>query len=114
MPVQATSSSDTLEVMSNASQPSSKLDEGAERTSGAVLTSPHMATTPSPYKGAGTRDEPYIVDWLAGELENPRNWSKKRKWCVGGVAPRCATATLTINSLQAHHHLHKSLSPRVE
>lgn len=34
------------------------------------------------YKGAGTEDDPYVVDWLEGERENPYNWSRSRKWVL--------------------------------
>jgi hypothetical protein len=32
------------------------------------------------FRGQGTPESPYIVDWEEGDPENPYNWSKARKW----------------------------------
>ncbi|KAI5124039.1 hypothetical protein M0805_003868 [Coniferiporia weirii] len=32
------------------------------------------------YRGDGTRESPYIVDWEPNDPGNPYNWSKSRKW----------------------------------
>lgn len=47
----------------------------------------------SPYPGAGTQDDPFIVDWLPDEAGNPYNWSIVFKWVFVAVA---AIATLCI------------------
>ncbi|KAM5539116.1 hypothetical protein V8D89_007339 [Ganoderma adspersum] len=37
---------------------------------------------PSKYPGAGTVQNPYLVDWDVLDQENPFNWSKPRKWAI--------------------------------
>lgn len=32
--------------------------------------------------GDGSFENPFIVDWELGELENPYNWTKRRKWII--------------------------------
>lgn len=32
------------------------------------------------YKGSGTDSDPYVVDWLRGDMEDPQNWPKTYKW----------------------------------
>ena len=32
------------------------------------------------YPGEGTAESPFIVDWVPEDPENPRNWTKARKW----------------------------------
>lgn len=34
------------------------------------------------YPGAGTPEDPFIVDWALGDAENPFNWSIARKWLI--------------------------------
>lgn len=34
------------------------------------------------YPGAGTVEDPFIVDWALGDAENPFNWSIARKWLI--------------------------------
>ncbi|PIL23769.1 MFS general substrate transporter [Ganoderma sinense ZZ0214-1] len=36
----------------------------------------------SKYPGAGTAQNPYLVDWDVLDQENPFNWSKSRKWAI--------------------------------
>lgn len=33
----------------------------------------------NPYAGSGTSTDPYIVTWLDNDVENPHNWSKRRR-----------------------------------
>lgn len=47
----------------------------------------------SPYKGAGTQQDPYIIEWLPGESADPYQWSKFRRWMITLVA---AIATLCV------------------
>lgn len=32
------------------------------------------------YRGLGTKDNPYVVEWDIGDIEEPYNWPKSRKW----------------------------------
>ena len=32
------------------------------------------------YRGNGTNEDPYIVDWLENDVENPLTWPKPYKW----------------------------------
>lgn len=34
------------------------------------------------YSGSGTYDDPYVVDWDVGDVENPYNWPKRQKWAI--------------------------------
>lgn len=36
----------------------------------------------SKYPGAGTAQDPYLVDWDVLDQESPFNWSKPRKWAI--------------------------------
>ncbi|KAK8865607.1 hypothetical protein IAR55_000751 [Kwoniella newhampshirensis] len=32
------------------------------------------------YQGSGTTEDPYIVDWIPGDVEDPQNWPATYKW----------------------------------
>ncbi|GBE82449.1 Uncharacterized transporter [Sparassis crispa] len=34
------------------------------------------------YAGSGTHEDPYLVEWEAGDPENPYNWRNNRKWLI--------------------------------
>jgi hypothetical protein len=34
------------------------------------------------YRGEGTIEKPYIIDWLPGDPENPQTWSQTYKWLL--------------------------------
>ncbi|VUC27324.1 unnamed protein product [Clonostachys rosea] len=36
----------------------------------------------STYAGAGTTEDPFIVDWIVNDGGNPLNWSKSRRWAM--------------------------------
>ncbi|EPQ58477.1 MFS general substrate transporter [Gloeophyllum trabeum ATCC 11539] len=46
------------------------------------------------YAGAGTRENPYIVDWDRNDPENPYNWPKRRKWLI---TSQLAISTWTVS-----------------
>ncbi|THH15021.1 hypothetical protein EW146_g5400 [Bondarzewia mesenterica] len=50
------------------------------------------------YPGAGTRDDPYIVDWDLGDPENPYNWSTKRKWLITSQVSRARIVLVSFSS----------------
>lgn len=33
-----------------------------------------------PYKGSGTNEDPYLIDWLNNDPEDPQRWPNARKW----------------------------------
>ncbi|ORY83714.1 bicyclomycin resistance protein [Protomyces lactucae-debilis] len=35
-----------------------------------------------PYPGRGTQEDPFVIDFLPGDVENPLNWSHAYKWFV--------------------------------
>lgn len=37
------------------------------------------------YKGSGTDSDPYIVDWLRDDAEDPQNFPAAFKWCQVGL-----------------------------
>ncbi|ORX34129.1 putative transporter [Kockovaella imperatae] len=45
------------------------------------------------YPGSGTDEDPYIIDWLPNDPEDPQRWSQSYKWFNIGVA---AIATLAV------------------
>jgi hypothetical protein len=45
----------------------------------------------NPFQGSGTLDDPYLVDWLPGEVANSLNWKKGFRWLI--------TVHLAINCL---------------
>lgn len=32
------------------------------------------------YPGAGTEEDPFVVNWDDDDAENPKNWSSLKKW----------------------------------
>lgn len=34
------------------------------------------------YEGAGTEDDPYVVQWIENDLRNPMTWSETKKWLI--------------------------------
>ena len=34
------------------------------------------------FRGKGTPENPYVVDWDLGDPENPYNWPNPRKWLI--------------------------------
>ncbi|KAJ9097858.1 hypothetical protein QFC19_006650 [Naganishia cerealis] len=47
-----------------------------------------------PYSGSGTVEDPYLVDWLPADHENPMTWKEAYKWTVMMIA---AVATLAVS-----------------
>lgn len=41
------------------------------------------------YPGSGTNEDPYIVDWLPNDREDPQSWSGTYKWFT--VSLKCTT-----------------------
>lgn len=35
-----------------------------------------------PYKGAGTQEDPYVVEWIPDDPRNPMTWPDWYKWFV--------------------------------
>ncbi|OCH95314.1 MFS general substrate transporter [Obba rivulosa] len=46
------------------------------------------------YPGSGTRDDPYVVDWSPGDVENPYNWPKSKRWII---TYQLALSTFTVS-----------------
>lgn len=34
------------------------------------------------YKGSGTEEDPYVVEWIDDDPRNPFNWPKSYKWMI--------------------------------
>lgn len=49
------------------------------------------------YEGAGTEEDPYVVEWIPEDPRNPMTWSQTRKW-VGCVCMAFATLTVAFCS----------------
>lgn len=45
--------------------------------------------TPEVYEhrlpGSGTSEDPYLVEWLPGDIRNPMNFSQRRKWTLAWI-----------------------------
>ena len=49
------------------------------------------------YSGSGTDEDPYIVDWLPADREDPQLWPSVYKWtCIGVVS--WATLAVALSS----------------
>lgn len=69
------------------------------------------------YAGSGTKDDPYMVEWLPKDHENPQTWSSAYKWAL---TMQVAIATLSVSlassaysgavdSLREQFHPHKEI-----
>ncbi|TXT03810.1 hypothetical protein VHUM_04374 [Vanrija humicola] len=56
-------------------------------------TTPWSAIREQVYKGSGTESDPYVVDWLPNDVEDPYNYSVSYKWTCTLIA---ATGTLAV------------------
>ncbi|KAI9714701.1 MAG: hypothetical protein M1828_001130 [Chrysothrix sp. TS-e1954] len=52
----------------------------------------------SQYKGQGTLEDPYVVEWLHGDPHNPLNFSSGRKWLLTAVVTLSTFAISLISS----------------
>lgn len=34
------------------------------------------------YEGAGTEEDPYVVEWIDNDPRNPMTWAKSKKWIM--------------------------------
>ncbi|KAF8510228.1 MFS general substrate transporter [Hysterangium stoloniferum] len=54
-----------------------------KRTSPVSESETHFTTAQHPdYPGKGTVEDPFIVDWLENDPEDPRQWTKYRRWLL--------------------------------
>ena len=69
------------------------------------------------YQGSGTKEDPYLVEWLPNDAENPQTWASVYKWFL---TVQVAIATLSValassaysgavDSLQAQFHPPKQI-----
>lgn len=49
------------------------------------------------WKGSGTKDDPFLVEWLETDPENPQTWSDFRKWSLT-VSVSIATLAVALSS----------------
>lgn len=79
-------------------QPSPPIDDGRDHTlklrPWRQYVHPWREIISHPYPGAGTPEDPYLVDWLPADHENPMTWKKAYKWSVMMIA---AVATLAVS-----------------
>ena len=45
------------------------------------------------YKGSGTEEDPYIVEWIPQDPRNPMHYSTAKRWAITGIV---AIATLAV------------------
>ncbi|CAG7853408.1 Uncharacterized MFS-type transporter C409.08 [Serendipita indica DSM 11827] len=56
-----------------------------ERSNSCGSNNGSVASPPAqPYRGQGTKEDPYIVDWDADDPADPYNWSRSRRWLLTG------------------------------
>lgn len=58
-----------------------------------LYTTPFSQILEHRYHGSGTRDDPYLVEWLPKDAENPQTWSQVYKWAQ---TIQVAIATLSV------------------
>ncbi|GAC73259.1 synaptic vesicle transporter SVOP and related transporters [Moesziomyces antarcticus T-34] len=69
------------------------------------------------YDGAGTKEDPFLVEWLPSDAENPQNWPAYYKWLLTiqvaiatlSVALASSAYSGAIESLQAQFHPSKQI-----
>ena len=56
----------------------------------------HSSPRQSPYNGAGTASDPFVVEFLPGDVRNPMNFSNQKKWIITSIVTMSVFAvTLT-------------------
>ncbi len=51
------------------------------------------------YRGKGTSEEPYAIDWLSEEPENPQTWNTAYKWMLAIFVSVAATVVIFCSSV---------------
>ena len=49
---------------------------------GATCVDVELGKSESTFRGGGTFEDPFVVDWIPGDPESPYNWSRRRKWLI--------------------------------
>jgi hypothetical protein len=47
-----------------------------------------------PYRGSGTIEDPYVVEWIPNDRRNPMDWPQWKKWVI---TMTMAFATLAVS-----------------
>jgi len=75
-----------MEKESEAGQSSPDVESGRQGISHWRMITDQGVTTKEieewNYEGAGTEDDPYVVEWIENDPRNPMTWSKTRKWIM--------------------------------
>lgn len=82
-----------------------------------LYTTPFGDILAQKYQGSGTKEDPFLVEWLSEDAENPQTWAQVYKWLL---TVQVAIATLSvalassaysgaIDSLQAQFHPPKEI-----
>jgi hypothetical protein len=50
------------------------------------------------YRGKGTHKEPYIIDWVSQDSENPQTWNRAYKWSLAIFVSLAAMSILFCSS----------------
>lgn len=58
-----------------------------------IYTTPFSQILANSYSGSGTQDDPYLVEWLPEDAENPQTWADTYKWLQ---TVQVAIATLSV------------------
>ncbi|KAJ9477163.1 putative Polyamine transporter 3 (putative) [Pseudozyma hubeiensis] len=58
-----------------------------------LYTTPFSDILSGRYHGSGTKEDPYLVEWLPDDAENPQGWSQTYKWAQ---TVQVAIATLSV------------------
>jgi hypothetical protein len=97
-PAQKTSSPVDTSVSTTAEKAALPVDDGRDHTlrkrPWRRYVTPWSEIVSHPYAGFGTDEDPYLVDWLPADHENPMTWKPKYKWTVMMIA---AVATLAVS-----------------
>ncbi|KAJ1030566.1 hypothetical protein NDA16_001475 [Ustilago loliicola] len=106
------------EATSSPSHPNTDLDKHTLRkTPYRLYTTPFSDIVNHKYQGSGTKEDPFLVEWLPKDHENPQTWASVYKWAQTiqvamatlSVALASSAYSGAVDSLQAQFHPPKQI-----
>ncbi|KIS71591.1 putative mfs-multidrug-resistance transporter [Mycosarcoma maydis] len=106
-----THSPEMSQLMANAEQ------HTLRKTPFRIYTTPFSDILAHRYSGSGTKQDPYLVEWLPNDAEDPQMWSSLYKWlqtiqvaiATLSVALASSAYSGALDSLQARFHPEKQI-----
>lgn len=112
------SSSINKEASASPSHSAADLDQHTlKKTPFRLYTTPFSEIVNHKYEGSGTKDDPFLVEWLPKDHENPQTWAASYKWvqtifvamATLSVALASSAYSGAVDSLQAQFHPPKQI-----